>query len=103
MAQKSKIDPTTPITLSNYEVRMQWYGKAIRMYEDNWPFLSKNPAIPPTANEQAWHEYFRNHLGGFPKTYRLYIDGIIPYLNMPEEFPEDFDTTYKPQHPRPDH
>lgn len=87
---------TNNITVNNYDERMKTHGTKMQ-WGDNWPFLSKNPAIPPTANEQAWHQYFRDHLGGFPKTYRLYKDSIIQYLNMPEELPENFDPTYKPQ------
>jgi hypothetical protein len=82
------------ITLQNYDKRMEIHGKAIKQWGDEWPFLSRDPNIPSTANEAAWHEYFRNHLGGFPKTYQLYKNGHIRYLNMPEELPENFDPTY---------
>jgi len=87
---------TGSISLNNYDQRMQFHGKAIKMWGDEWPILSHDPTIPSTANEQAWHQYFRDHLGGFPKTYQLYKNGDIRYLNMPEELPENFDPTYKP-------
>ena len=85
---------TGAITLENYDKRMLFHGTAIKGWGDEWPFLSRS--LPPTANETEWHEYFRNHLGGFPPTYRLYRDGKIDHLNMPEEHPQDFDPTYQP-------
>jgi hypothetical protein len=85
---------TEPISLKNYDKRMLWYGTVIKKWGNEWPVLSHDPNIPSTANETAWHEYFRNHLGGFPPAYRLFRDGKITFLNMPEELPENFDPTY---------
>jgi hypothetical protein len=92
------MDLTGPITVKNYDQRMEAYGLKMG-WEDNWPFLSRDPMIEGTADQGAWDLYFRDHLGGFPPTYRLFRDGVIRYLNMPEERPELFDPTYDPKLP----
>ena len=82
------------ITRDNYDQEMQRHGKT--KYSDNWPFLSRNPDIPGTANETHWANYFANHLGGYPTSFQLFRKGTIRYYNLPEVRPEDFDTTYNP-------
>ena len=85
----------SPITLKTYDLRVLWYGE-IKQWGDHWPFLSRDPDVAGSAVESAWDAYFRDHLGGFPPTYRLYRDGVIQHLNAPETLPELFDPTYKP-------
>lgn len=93
--KKSTSGATGPITAKNYDQRMQAYGIKMAL-EDNWPFLSRDPNIPATADEPAWDIYFRDHLKEFPPTYRLYRKGVIRYLNVPEAKPELFDPNYRP-------
>lgn len=89
------------VNLKNYDLRAEWHGAKIKMWGNNWPFLSHNPQVKETADEHAWDLYFRDHLGGFPKTYRLFRDGVIRYFNAPEATPELFDQNYQPNR-RPD-
>lgn len=84
------------INLENYDLRVEWYGAKIKEWGKKWPFLSRNPRVKLTANEHAWDLYFRDHLGGFPAAYRLFRDGVIEYLNVPEATPELFDKDYHP-------
>lgn len=81
------------ITLENYDLRVEQYGVAAR-WEDNWPFLSRIDHYPSTADEGEWDLYFRDVLGGFPKTYQLYRDGVINALNLPEKHPGNFDPRF---------
>lgn len=74
---------------------MEWYGATIKKWGDKWPFLSRNPEVPATADEQSWDEYFRGHLGGFPASYQLFRGGTIRYYNVPETLPELFDPSYQ--------
>jgi hypothetical protein len=90
------VDLTGPVTVKNYDARMRHYGEKIKIWQDEWPFLSNRPGTPATADQAAWDEYFRNHLGGYPPTYRLFKAGKIGFLNMPEELPELFDISYTP-------
>jgi len=90
------------ITLKNYDLRAELHGAKIKEWKKNWPFLSHKAERQATADEHAWDLYFRDHLGGFPPSYRLFRDGVIEFLNMPETRPELFDRTYQPkQQPRP--
>lgn len=84
-----------PVTLKNYDLRVELHGK-IKAWGDKWPMLSNDENYPETADRGAWDLYFRDHLGGFPPTYRLFRDGRIRYLNLPERTPELFDTSYLP-------
>lgn len=86
-----------PISLKNYDMRMQAHG-LVKGWGDEWPFLSHSHDYEPTADEVRWERYFREHLGGYPKTFQLWRSGKITYLNMPEALPEQFDTSYKPDH-----
>ena len=90
-----RMDQTGPITAKNFDERMKVYGMRMN-WEDNWPFLSRDPNLEGTADKAAWELYFRDHLGDFPPTYRLFRDGVIRYLNVPEERPELFDPSYQP-------
>ena len=81
------------ITLENYDLRVEAHGMKVG-WKDNWPLLSRIENIPGTANAGAWDLYFRDVLGGFPKTYQLYRDGIINALNLPEKHPGDFDRRF---------
>lgn len=83
-----------PITLKNYDLRMEWYGVKIKQWRDNWPFLSRDPDVRSTADEIAWEVYFRDHLGGFPASWQNFRDGSMRYLNVPEARPELFDMSY---------
>ena len=90
----------TPITLANYEVMAEChggpFGKAWAT-QGGWPYLSRNPDHLGTChNEYDWELYFRDHLGGFPPSYQLFRDGVIPYFNLPEQLPQDFDASYSP-------
>jgi hypothetical protein len=81
------------VTLENYDLRVEAHG--IKMgWKDNWPFLSHIEAIPSTANAGAWDLYFRDVLGGFPKTYQNYRDGVTNAINLPEKHPGDFDARF---------
>lgn len=66
----------------------------MKKWGDRWPFLSHDPNVSPTAVEYEWELYFRDHLRGFPPSYRLFRDGRIRYWNAPEAVPQDFDSTY---------
>src|SRR5262245_34834472 len=67
------------VDLRNYDERAAWYGKKVKGYQDDWPFLSHHPEFDSTANEGEWELYFRDHLGGFSNSYRLFRDGIMKY------------------------
>lgn len=86
---------TGPVDLKNYDLRAEWYGATIKQWGDGWPFLSHDPAIAATADEYAWDRYFYEHLGGYPKSYRLFRNKFIRYFNVPEARPELFDPSYK--------
>jgi hypothetical protein len=100
--QEKKLDDipaevkTAPVTLWNYDQKAGWYGYALMKWADKWPFLSRDPERPGTADEGEWDLYFRDHLSGFPKTYALFRNGRIRYLNMPDHKPEAFDASYHP-------
>ena len=83
-----------PITPRNYDLRAEWYGVKIKQWRDKWPFLSRDPDVPSTADEIAWEVYFRDHLGAFPPVYSLYRNGGMKYMNVPEARPELFDPSY---------
>jgi hypothetical protein len=83
-----------PIDLRNYELRAEWYGATIKQWGDNWPFLSCDPNVPPTADEPAWERYFLRHLEGYPRTFGMFKAGLFRYLNMPEHTPQLFDPSY---------
>jgi hypothetical protein len=85
-----------PINLNNYDLRAEMHG-IMKEWGEHWPFLSHDDQCPPTADEGEWDRYFRDHLGGFPPTFRMYRDGAVRYLNMPEADPQDFDTSYRPR------
>jgi hypothetical protein len=59
-------------------------------------FLSHNPNMPSTADKDAWHDYYRNHLSSFPQAYRAFCDGREQYFVVPASRPEDHDPSYKP-------
>jgi len=82
-----------PITGRNYDLRAEWYGAKVKQWGDNWPFLSHDDTFPATADEVAWDAYFRS-LDGMPTVYRMFRDGIIRHMNVPEARPELFDTTW---------
>lgn len=88
---------TGPITLMNYDLRMEWYGAKVKMWGNEWPFLSHDPDVKSTANEDAWMSYFWDHLGGFPPSAKTFRDGVIRYLNVPESKPDFFDPSYAPK------
>jgi hypothetical protein len=81
------------ITLENYDLRMEEYGVRAG-WKDNWPMLSRIENIPSTADAGEWDLYFRDILGGFPPTYKLYRDGVIKALNLPERHPGAFDPRF---------
>jgi hypothetical protein len=86
-----------PVTLANYDLKMEWYGAIIKKWGDNWPFLSHDEdAHPATGDEIAWDRYFRQHLGGYPKSYQLFRKDVMKFYNVPEKYPELFDMDYKP-------
>src|SRR5262245_26396789 len=93
MAKPMDTAPMGPVTLANYDQRVIWYGK-IRKWGDNWPFLSNDPEVPPTADHAAWDQYYREQLGGYPASYKLFRDGRMKYYNVPEADPPSFDTSY---------
>ena len=77
---------------------MLWHGTEVKHWENNWPFLSHDEGdYPATASETAWEWYFLMHLGGYPKSYRLFKNGTIKYYNVPEAQPELFDMSYTPK------
>jgi hypothetical protein len=84
------------VTLRNYDLRAFWFGRDIKQWGDDWPLLSRNPdEAESTADELAWELYFRDHLGGFPGSFKLYRDGVIDIWNAPDLRPEpEFDPTY---------
>jgi len=73
---------------------MEFYGANVKQWGNNWPFLSHNPDMVSTADEEAWMAYFWDHLGGYPATAKLFREGAIRYLNVPEARPELFDPSY---------
>src|SRR5262245_15143506 len=83
------------VSVKSYDLRVLWYGIEVKQWGDHWPFLSRDPELPGSADEGAWDAYFRDHLGGFSPSYRLYRDGVVGHLNVPEVRPELFDPTYK--------
>lgn len=89
------------ITAKNYDAQAAWYGVKIKHWADRggWPFLSRDPEIASTADESAWLAYFSKLRGGYPPTFRAYIERKIRYLNVPEKSPGLFDTSYKPSDP----
>ena len=85
------------ISLGNYDEMVWWYGTKIKQWANNWPFLSHDEdRFPSTASETVWDRYFREHLGGYPKSYRLFKTGKINFYNLPEAQPELFDISWKP-------
>ena len=82
-----------PISVSNFDFRSELHG-FIKKWGDKWPYLSNNETVSSTADHGAWDQYFRDHLGGFPKTYVMFRDGAIRYMNLPEARPEVFDPSY---------
>ena len=85
---------TGRVTLTNYDLRAEAYGVKVKQWGDNWPFLSHDPDIRATANEDAWSNYFWDHLGGYPPSFQLFRNGTIRFFNCPEERPEVFDPSY---------
>ena len=86
-----------PITLQNYDQMVWWYGTKIKQWANNWPCLSHaEDEFPSTASETAWDRYFNDHLGGYPKSYKLFKTGVMRFYNVPEAQPEIFDISYKP-------
>ena len=85
------------ITLKNYDLRVEQYGAKIKEWKTEWPFLSHKPEVRAIADEPAWDLYFRDHLKGFPPSYKLFRDGVIEFLNVPEAMPELFDKNYRPR------
>jgi hypothetical protein len=78
---------------------------------------STKPAIPylrlpgkieegeEIADYIGWMQYFIRHLGGFPRQVRMFVEGYIGALNVPENRPEEFDPAFSrlaiwaPPHP----
>lgn len=85
-----------PVTLQNYDLRVEWYGAKIKQWRDSWPFLSRDQETPATADEVAWDRYFTAQLGGYPPSYRLFRQGVIRFYNVPEARPETFEPGYTP-------
>ena len=50
------------VTLQNYDLRALWYGREVKAWSDNWPFLSHKSEYQSTADDLAWELYFRDHL-----------------------------------------
>jgi hypothetical protein len=87
-----------PVTLRNYDLRAIWFGGEIKQWGDEWPFLTRQEDLTSTADEGEWDAYFRDHLGGFPPSYRLFRDGIIKHWNAPDIAPgPEFDPSWKRQ------
>lgn len=85
-----------PITIQNYDQMVLLYGK-LKQWHDNWPFLSHDEdRYASTASETVWDHYFNDHLGGYPKSYKLFKTGVIDFYNVPEAQPELFDISYTP-------
>ena len=84
-----------PVTLLNYDQKAEHHGVKLAGLKDNWPFVSNRENEEDTANREAWEDYFWKHLGGWPRSYRLFRDGVIPSYNFPTVIPEEFDTSYR--------
>lgn len=84
------------VARSNFDLRAEWYGTKIKKWGNGWPYLSNRPDVPATADQWAWDNYFRRHLGGGSLVYELFLSGKIPFMNMPEAKPEVFDVSYVP-------
>ena len=86
-----------PVTLRNFDLRVEWYGAKIKQWGDNWPFLSNIREYPTTADQAAWERYFLEVLGAYPPSYRLFKRGVIRAYNLPEATPELFDPSFDPR------
>jgi hypothetical protein len=46
------------------------------------------------ADFPGWMQYFIRHLGGYSRQVRMFIEGHISALNVPERTPEEFDVMF---------
>jgi hypothetical protein len=47
------------------------------------------------ADYAGWMQYFMRHLGGFSRQARMFVEGYIGALSVPEKTPEQFDPTFE--------
>lgn len=83
-----------PISVANYDMRAELHG-VLKQWTDRWPYLTSAEDGKDTADRNEWDLYFRDHLKGFPMSYRLFRDGVIEHWNAPDVSPVEFDPSYR--------
>jgi len=86
------------VNLRNYDLRAEFYMKTRSdAGRKDTPYLR----LPHLRSDDevvgdfpGWMQYFMRHLGGYPRTVRMWLEGGLPALNVPEDKPEAFDPMF---------
>jgi hypothetical protein len=86
------------VNLGNYDLRAEFYMKTRSdAGREETPYLrlphlrSEDETV---ADFPGWMQYFIRHLGGYPRTVRMWLEGYMTALNVPENKPEQFDEMF---------
>ena len=86
------------VTLRNYDLRAEFHMKTRSDGgRKETPYL-RLPHLrsddETVADFPGWMQYFIRHLGGYSRQVRMFIEGHISALNVPEQTPEEFDVMF---------
>lgn len=86
------------VNLRNYDLRAEFHMKTRSDGgRKETPYLrlphlrSEDETV---ADYPGWMQYFIRHLGGYSRQVRMFIEGHISALNVPERTPEEFDVMF---------
>jgi len=90
---------TGAVTLENYDLRAEWImSLASKGGNSEHSYLrlpGKCAEDEVVGDFWGWLEYWLHFLGGLPRQPRMFIEGYLGALNVPNEKPEDFDPPFQ--------